>query len=622
MGALYDCLCFGARRERVMKFNLVTGFLKQQSKKLDNYTLKKKLYFLYLFCVAIPVIVTNGLILKVVYDAEKASRKRNLENIAEAVEYNITSSFSNAVTITNDMYTNKIISKFMDTKYNSPYDYYSAYDYLKRNYILHQSLGLKISNVILYVENETIINGGKFAKISEIRSTDWYQYFYKTGRDLVIYPYYDYNKQNLYTHDTGRTISIIRRLNYYGKNSREKIVKLDVDYSIIQRDITNTQYNAKVYVCDEGNIIFSNDGNTSGSKEFSKWDIKQLPREHATRQLHLYSRDWDIFIVGYPSSMVERLRENLPIFIVLILVNLLIPATIMYLVNHSNTRRIFLLGDYLDKVKEEKFEIIEQEESIDEIGYLIKNYNLMVSKIKKLIQVVYKDKLERHELNLAKQQAELLALHSQINPHFMFNALESIRMRSLIKKEEETAHIIGKLAILMRKSVDWGADYITVKEELDFVEAYLQLQQYRFGDKLLYQLEVSKECLSYKIPKLTILTFVENSCVHGIESMSSKGWIFVYVRKKEEYFTIEVEDTGIGMSEEQASKLQSDIESSNIEKIENSNSIGILNACVRLKMLYGDVFTIKIESEERVGTMITITVPIEEGGEDVKCISC
>lgn len=593
-----------------MKSDLLSKFFRNQIKKLDNYTLKKKLYFLYIFCVAIPVIVTNGLILKIVYDAEKASRKRNLENIAEAVEYNITSSFSNAVSITNDMYTNRIISKFLDTVYRSPYDYYNAYDSLKRNYILHQSLGLKISNVILYVDNETITNGGKFAKVSEVVNTEWYQYFTSSGRNLILFPYYDYNKKNLYTHDTGRTISIIRRLNYYGKNSPEKIVKLDVDYSIIQKDITNTKYDAKVYVCDGDNIIFSNDGNTSGSNEFSKWDESKLKGEHAERQMHLYSRDWDIYIVGYQSNMVERLKDNIPVFGILVLANLFLPITIMYLVNQSNTRRIFLLGQYLDKVKEEKFEKITKEDSVDEIGYLIKNYNLMVSKMKDLIQVVYKDKLERHELNLAKQQAELLALHSQINPHFMFNSLESIRMRSLIKGEDETAHIIGKLAVLMRKSVDWGADTITIKEEMDFVEAYLQLQRYRFGDKLLYRIQVEEECLRYKIPKLTILTFVENSCVHGIESISSEGWLFIYIKKQKDSVTIEIEDTGIGMSEEQAKKLQYCMKNSNIETIENSESIGILNACVRLRMFCGETFDINIESEEKVGTTIVIKVPI------------
>ncbi|WP_312371767.1 sensor histidine kinase [Lachnoclostridium sp.] len=593
-----------------MNSDLLSKFFKRQIKKLDNYTLKKKLYFLYFFCVAIPVIVTNGLILKIVYDSEKASRKRNLENIAEAVEYNITSSFSNAVTITNDMYTNRIISKFLDTVYTSPYDYYSAYDSLKRNYILHQSLGLKISNVILYADNDTITNGGKFAKVSEITNTEWYQYLSSSGRNLIIFPYYDYNKTNLYTHDTGRTISIIRKLDYYGKNSLEKIVKLDVDYSIIQKDITNTKYDAKVYVCDGDNIIFSNDGITSGSKEFSKWNEGNLKGEYAEKQMHLYSRDWDIYIVGYQSNMIERLRDNIPIFFILILANLLLPITIMYLVNQSNTRRIFLLGEYLDKVKEEKFDMITGEASVDEIGYLIKNYNLMVLKMEDLIQVVYKDKLERQELNLAKQQAELLALHSQINPHFMFNALESIRMRSLIKNEDETAHIIGKLAILMRKSVDWGADTITIKEEMDFVEAYLQLQRYRFGNKLLYQIQVEEACLRYKIPKLTILTFVENSCVHGIESMSNEGWIFIYITENEGSVTIEVEDTGIGMTEEQAKKLQEYMNGSNIETIENSESIGILNACVRLRMFCGEKFNIKIDSEDKVGTTIVIKLPI------------
>ena len=91
-------------------------------------------------------------------------------------------------------------------------------------------------------------------------------------------------------------------------------------------------------------------------------------------------------------------------------------------------------------------------------------------------------------MDIARQNAELLALYSQINPHFLFNALESIRMRSILKDEHETADMVEKLAIMERQNVDWSTDTNTVKRELDFVEAYLSLQKYRFGDRLSYRI--------------------------------------------------------------------------------------------------------------------------------------
>lgn len=118
---------------------------------------------------------------------------------------------------------------------------------------------------------------------------------------------------------------------------------------------------------------------------------------------------------------------------------------------------------------------------------------------------------------MERQNAELLALHSQINPHFLFNALESIRMHSLLKNEYETADMVEKLALMQRQYVEWGNDSVEIRREMGFVRAYLGLQKYRFGERLSYSLEVEEDCLDIKIPKMTVVTFVENACVHGIE---------------------------------------------------------------------------------------------------------
>ena len=119
---------------------------------------------------------------------------------------------------------------------------------------------------------------------------------------------------------------------------------------------------------------------------------------------------------------------------------------------------------------------------------MIRNYNCMVKRTNELIQTVYKNKLKEQEILVGRKNAELLALQSQINPHFLFNALESIRMRSILKKEEETADMVEKLAIMQRQYVDWGNDSVRIEQELEFVKAYLSLQKYRFGERLNYSI--------------------------------------------------------------------------------------------------------------------------------------
>ena len=194
-----------------------------------------------------------------------------------------------------------------------------------------------------------------------------------------------------------------------------------------------------------------------------------------------------------------------------------------------------LIDSYMVKVEKEQFELIDISEGEDEIGKLIKRFNLMVSRIKELIEVVFKGQAEKQALELAKKNAELKAVQSQVNPHFLFNTLESIRMRSLIKNENETANIIGELAVLFRKSMTWGDDYITVEKELGFIDNYIHIQRYRFGDKIKYYHYVMDECKKCLVPKLSISTFIENACIHGIETTEKEGVISLTITKDNEY---------------------------------------------------------------------------------------
>lgn len=280
-------------------------------------------------------------------------------------------------------------------------------------------------------------------------------------------------------------------------------------------------------------------------------------------------------------------------------------------INHSFTIRFRQISEAFEQVNEEKLQEIKQISGTDEIAVLMHNYNKMVIRINELIQTVYKDKLKKQEMDIARKNAELLALHSQINPHFLFNALESIRMRSILKKEYETAKMVEKLAIMERQNVEWGNDIVPIEEEINFVKAYLELQKYRFGERLSYFIEVEESCQTIQIPRLTLVTFVENACVHGIENKIAKSWIFVRVYKNEGWIFLEIEDTGGGIKPYIAEELKEKMEKASIEQLKKKGRVGIVNACLRLKMVTDDKVKFDLESEENIGTIVTIKIPKE-----------
>ena len=179
-------------------------------------------------------------------------------------------------------------------------------------------------------------------------------------------------------------------------------------------------------------------------------------------------------------------------------------------------------------------------------------------------------------------------------------------MHSILKQEYETADMVEKLAVMERQNVDWGNDKVEIKKEMEFVEAYLGLQKYRFGDRLSYQLDMEEECAKLRIPKLTIVTFVENACVHGIENKVAPGWIFVRIYREEESLCIEIEDTGEGMGEEMLSCIRQKMQDVSIDEMQKNGRVGILNACLRLKMMVDENAEFLIESEKGAGTMIQI----------------
>lgn len=582
------------------------GILNWIAERLNDYRVEKKLVILYVCCVLFPLIITDSVILTVIIRADRATGRHELENISSAMKYNLTSTVEKAVTIANNIYTSRYMNSYLDHEYDTPLEYYEAYLDVK-NTILISGMTANGTELTLYTDNDTITNGDPFAKIDDtVRSSEWYRHLMESDQDRILYIYYD--KDQIPMIHAKRKVSLIRKLDFYQRAGSEKLVKLDLDYAGLVSDIVKMNYEAPVYVCSDGMIFLSNEGNSRPGMQFDRFDKeKQVGYQE---NFSIYGQEITIYVLKKRENVLFPIWDNALLILFLILVNVVLPWFLMRIINRSFTGRLQELSGLFERAEDENLQEIEHVRGKDEIGTLMRDYNRMAVRINDLIQTVYVDKLKEQEINIARQNAELLALHSQINPHFLFNALESIRMHSLLKQEHETAHMVEKLATMERQYVDWGTDFVTIGEEVGFVEAYLELQKYRFGDRLSYSLEIDDTCRSYRIPKLTMVTFAENACVHGIESKSAPGWIFVRVFTDGDILCLEIEDTGNGITEPFLSELREKMASAGIASIKKTGSVGIMNACLRLRMMTEDKVQFELESEEWVGTIITVKIPL------------
>ncbi|MGN0344056.1 MAG: sensor histidine kinase [Lachnospiraceae bacterium] len=572
--------------------------------KTDNFTIKRKLIILYVFCVIVPLIITDSVIGGIVFQSEKVNQQHEMENIASAVRYNLSSEIDSAAKYAKSIYTSKYIDEFLKYKYESPLDYYTKYQKFFKDTLLQVGMGQNNMQLTFYADNETIISGSEFQKLSAVRQEEWYTYL--TENHLMRGLYLGLDESKTAVSKSKRKICFLQRLDFYGET--ENVLRIDIDYSNTLRRLENMNYDVDIYICKGDKIILSNGKDGSVGKEFEIFT--EFDDIGYSEHMSTYGQELEIYVMNPKTGIVQDMLRHYPLILLLVLVNVLLPFFMVYCINHSFSERIRELTEVFDRVEDDQLVEIRNVRGADEIGGLMRNYNKMVQRMNSLIQIMYKNKIKEQEMLVARQNAELLALHSQINPHFLFNALESIRMHSIIKHELETADMVERLAVLQRQYVEWQDDSVMIEKEMDFVETYLELQKYRFGDKLSFELDVDENCRMYVIPKLSIVTFVENACVHGIESKSTAGWIFVRIYEEKDCLCLEIEDTGNGMDEEETEKLRERMTGASIEMLKGKGRVGIVNACLRLKMVSKDEAQFDVDSEEGVGTLIQIRIPM------------
>lgn len=579
-------------------------------KGLNSLQLREKIIGLFLFCVILPLITIDGIIINNILREEKIESLREAEKVADTIVNYGEDIINTCHNIATSVDQNYRVGEILGQTYETTFDYYDNYHKMSENYFFQTLTRFNNMKVKLYTSNDTVVSGGYVGRTSDIDDTEWFNDFINSGDKYTFRCDFDTS--------SGVTESK-RRIFYFGKLSFKNcpfdtFIRIDLNYSTVSSEITRLCNLESVYICADDEMIFSSEGYNNLNTPYSKFEKND--ENYYVRDVTNLGNITQIAVKIKSATSLKYLFDNKIIIVLLLAISLLLPAFVLYKINNSIVYRIKKLDQVFGKRENDELVRVDNPEGSDELGNLMFNYNKMVDQVNNLIKIVYKERLKEQEMSIARQNAELLALHSQINPHFMFNALESIRMHSLIKGEIETAEMVEKLALMERQYVNWDSDMISIEQEVSAVEAYLLLQKYRFGDKLKYEISIEESCKKRLIPKLTVVTFVENACVHGMENKTSECFVYLRVYKRNDDFIIEVEDTGNGIDEERLNEIREKAKTINIEDLKSDKHIGIYNALLRLKMTMGDKYRFDIESEEGIGTLIQIIFPIKREEED------
>lgn len=320
---------------------------------------------------------------------------------------------------------------------------------------------------------------------------------------------------------------------------------------------------------------------------------------------------WKTYSIVSIEDIFPQLSDLRKHIAVIVIITVLIALSFVAVLSYTFTKPVHKLVKGMNEVQQENFEVEITEKRKDEFGQLFDAFNYMVRKIRQLIYEVYQEKI-------AQKNAEIQALQAQINPHFLYNTLDSINWMLIEQGEMEISDVVISLGDILRYSIGGKEGMVSLEDEIRYTKSYLCIQKNRLEERLDYQLEIAEDTLKCKVPKLLLQPIVENAVLHGIEPKKDGGMVVVISYMEEDRLMVSVKDNGAGMAPEVLEKIRDRVESSEDEE----GHIGMKNIRRRLELCYGPDSFMRIESIPQKGTTVTLGMPQKnrkEGAEDGHC---
>lgn len=481
---------------------------------------------------------------------------------------------------------------------------------------MDQILNTRDDVVAMAVFSDTgeLVMGDPFSKLKSninVKNQDWFKQAEASPQELLFSAPH---VENLFEGRHNWVISHTRTITYNYKGAETQgVLLIDINFSSIDQlcrkaSLGNRGY---IYIINEkGELIYhpqqaliyaglkGEDFNNIGSNSYNSIsEVFQGEKRIVTIEPVSYM-GWKVAGIFYMDDLIASRNELIRYAILIILFGTMFLIAIFVLISAKITKPIKELERSMKMVEEGQLDVSSNISGAEEIMHLSNAFNLMIARIKQLMDQIV---LEQE----SKRKSELNALQAQINPHFLYNTLDSIVWMAENGKSQEVIGMVTALARLFRISISRGKNIITVEQELEHAKNYLIIQKIRYKNKFQYEIKAEEEVLKCHTVKLILQPIIENAIYHGIEYMVDEGFISISAGKFENKLLFEVTDNGLGMAPETIEKLLYSEQKDN-----KGTGVGVKNVHERIRLTYGEEYGINIESELEAGTKVKIWLPL------------
>lgn len=401
-------------------------------------------------------------------------------------------------------------------------------------------------------------------------------------------------------------------------SGEELQVFMDIRFSEIANyvdDVGIGQHGYCFIMDEEGNLIYHPQQQLiySGLKQEKTEELCTMADGSYTRSNVIYTlrtlekSSWRVVGVSFVDELItSKVESMIKVCVILSLLVLMTALLVGFLFSRlfakPANRLASAMGDFEQDAENFHFVPVQ---GTSEITALSSSFGHMVVRIQRLME-----KVRQEEISLRK--TELKALQAQINPHFLYNTLDSIAWMCEEERTKEAVEMVNALARLFRISISKGNELIPLEKELQHAQSYLKIQNYRYKNQFTYHFEVEESCLSYLCNKITLQPIIENAIYHGLDRMVEEGHIEIGIHMEGDAIMMTVEDNGVGMTEEQCREILH-------REAGDRTGIGIKNVNDRIQIYFGEAYGLHITSELDVGTRVEIRIPkIQEGEYEIK----